>query len=205
MIKEEKEKLVRQMLIAIGENPERPGIKGTPERIVRMWDEIFRGYDETKKPKVTTFMNGEDGVDVDSMIHDKGTFHSHCEHHWIPFFGNYYFAYIPNPKGKILGLSKVGRVVDFYAAKLQIQERLVSDVVKEIEAALTFEKINKDGSKEIIKPLGIALTIEAEHLCKTMRGVKKKGQMRSTKLTGVLKDDIKSRQEFLNWVNKNDR
>lgn len=184
---------VVRILQRIGENPSRPGLVGTPERVMRMWKEIFRGYDKSQKPKITTFMNGDDGLTYDNMITDTGNFYSHCEHHMVPFFGKYYFAYIPAPDGKILGLSKVARIVDFYAAKLQIQERLVKDIVDELWNALC------DGAT---KPLGMALVMKGEHLCKTMRGAKKKGQMTTSYLRGVFKNELETRQEFFNLINK---
>ena len=190
--KEQVEESVRTIFQYIGEDPNRPGLQGTPDRIVRMYDEIFRGYDKTRIPKVTTFINGEDGLKCDQMVTDRGDFYSNCEHHMLPFFGKYWFAYIPNPDGKILGISKVARVVDYFAAKMQIQERLVTDVLDHIEAALTTE----DG----IAPLGLALVMEAEHLCKSMRGVKKKGTMTSTDLRGIFKTDTQVRSEFLSYV-----
>ena len=107
--------------------------------------------------KITSFSNKQDGVKYNSMICDTGYFFSHCEHHCVPFFGSYYFAYIPNEK--IIGLSKIARIVDYFSAKLQIQERLVKEIVDYIE-------------KEI-KPNGIILIMKARHLCKEMRGVKK--------------------------------
>lgn len=186
------EELMRDLLRYIGENPDRPGLKGTPDRIIRMWREIFRGYDPAQHPKITTFENGMDGLVYDNMITDTGCFYSMCEHHMMPFFGKYVFAYIPHPKGKILGLSKIGRVVDYHAAKLQIQERLVSDIVNDIASAL--------GDK--YPPLGIALMMQAEHLCKTMRGVKKQGQMSASYLQGVFRDDNGARSEFLAIANK---
>lgn len=183
---------LRNLLRYIGEDPNRPGLEGTPDRIIRMWREIFRGYDPAQHPKITTFENGMDGLVYDNMITDTGCFYSMCEHHMMPFFGKYVFAYIPHPKGKILGLSKIGRVVDYHAAKLQIQERLVSDIVNDIASAL--------GDK--YPPLGIALMMQAEHLCKTMRGVKKQGQMSASYLQGVFRDDNGARSEFLAIANK---
>lgn len=182
---------IRTILSHIGENPDREGLIGTPERIVRMWKEIFRGYNLEHYPKITTFQNGTDGIVYDNMVIDTGTFYSMCEHHAMPFFGRYWFAYIPHPQGKILGISKVGRVVDYCAARLQIQERLVHDIVAMITDALSGE----------YPPLGIALVMEGEHLCKTMRGVKKEGKMISSVLSGALKDDLATRAEFMQLVN----
>ena len=118
---------------------------------------------------------------------DSGNYYSMCEHHMMPFFGKYIFAYIPNPKGKILGLSKIGRVVDYYSARLQVQERLVADIVEDITRALGSE----------YPPLGVALIMQGEHLCKTMRGVKKPGLMFASRLDGVFREDKGVRSEFL--------
>jgi len=177
------EELIVKMLKVIGENPEREGLKGTPKRVVKMWKETFRGYDPEQKPVVTVFNNGSDGVNYDQMINDEGTFFSHCEHHMVPFFGKYYFAYIPDKT--IIGLSKVARLIDYYSAKLQIQERLVKEVIDEIE--------------RVAQPKGIALVLEGEHLCKTMRGVKKKGSMRTADIRGILRDPS-ARAEFFSFV-----
>lgn len=171
----------------LGEDPNRPGLLGTPDRIKRMWKEIFRGYDPAQHPKITTFDNGLDGIHYDNMILDSGNYYSMCEHHAMPFFGKYVFAYLPHPKGKILGLSKIGRVVDYHSAKLQIQERLVAEIVADIEQALGNE----------YPPLGIALLMEGEHLCKTMRGARKPGKMTTSMLTGMFKNEISARNEFL--------
>ena len=185
--REEAEKSIKTILEYIGENPNRTGLQATPDRVLRMFEEIFRGYKENKKPKITTFPNGEDGLVYDNMVIDEGNFYSCCEHHMMPFFGHYWFAYIPNPKGKILGISKVGRVVDYCAAKLQVQERLVHDVVDMLTKALGEEN----------PPLGVALVMKGEHLCKTMRGARKKGQMTSSYLSGEFKNNAETRREFL--------
>jgi len=184
------EQSIRTILENIGENPQRIGLVETPDRMIRMFGEIFRGYDKSKRPKITTFQNGFDGIVYDNMIIDSGKFYSICEHHCMPFFGTYYFAYIPHPKGLIVGLSKIARVVDYHSAKLQIQERLVNDIVNDISEALGKDK----------PPLGIALVMRGEHLCKTMRGVKKNGNMITSKLTGLFQTSIETRQEFLSFV-----
>ena len=183
---------ITALLSLIGDNPKRAGLQGTPDRIARMFTEIFRGYDAEQKPRITTFENGKDGIVYDNMVIDEGDFYSMCEHHMMPFFGRYWFAYIPNPNGRILGISKIGRVVDYCAARLQIQERLVHDVVTMLAESLGTEN----------PPLGIALIMEGEHLCKSMRGAKKKGKMKSSFLTGIFKTDAQLRNEFLNLVNR---
>ena len=182
---------IRRMLEYIGEDPNREGLIGTPDRIVRMWKEIFRGYDPSQKPKITTFDNGKDGIVYDNMVIDQGDFHSNCEHHCVWFWGKYWFAYIPNPKGKILGISKIGRVVDYCSARLQIQERLVHDIVDMLKEALGSE----------YPPLGIALVMKGHHSCKEFRGAKKKGIMTSSYLEGAFKNDPQVRAEFMNLVN----
>jgi GTP cyclohydrolase I len=183
---------VRTLLIGIGEDPDRVGLKDTPTRVVNMFKEIYRGY-SGNVPKITTFPNGEDGLAYDEMVCDMGSFHSCCEHHMVPFFGKYWFSYIPHPEGKLLGLSKVARVVDYYAAKLQIQERIAEEVCAALTAALV-----EDGHPA---PLGMAMAMEATHLCKAMRGVKKEGVMRTVKLVGKFQE-LAVREEFLGFVNK---
>ncbi len=188
------EKHWKLILRLIGENPNRPGLKDTPKRIANMYKELFRGYDKKQKPKITIFNNGEDGVTCNQMVTDEGSFYSNCEHHNLPFFGEYFFAYIPSPNGKILGLSKVARIVDYYSAKLQIQERLVREVVNALWDALANEMPDGD------EPLGMAFVMKGKHLCKSMRGAKKEGWMRTTELRGCFKDDIATRNEFMNFV-----
>lgn len=177
---------IKTILNNIGEDSTRDGLKETPNRIARMFKEIFRGYDESRKPKITTFKNDGDGLINEEIICDEGIFYSMCEHHMMPFFGNYHFAYIPHPNGKILGISKVARVVDYCAARLQIQERLASDIALMIQEALT-----KDCE---YPPLGVFVLLEGEHLCKSMRGVKKQGRMKSMYATGVFKDQQKKNE-----------
>lgn len=182
--------LVKKIIEYIGDNTKREGLRDTPKRVVKMWKEIYKGYDISQHPICNTFKNGTDGIIYDQMIVDQGNFYSHCEHHMVPFFGQYWFAYIPNKEGDIIGLSKVARLVDFHAAKLQIQERLVHDIVEDI-----WKELSACG----IKPLGMGLVMKAEHLCKTMRGVRKKGEMTTIKLKGCfLQFEVKN--EFLNFV-----
>ena len=181
---EKLEFLIKEILSIIGEDPNREGLKHTPKRVAKMYHEIFRGYQD-EKPVITTFANGKDGITYNQMVVDEGDFFSMCEHHIMPFFGKYYFAYIPDKI--ILGLSKVARIVDFHAAKLQIQERLVKDIVDDLEKAC--------------KPKGIALIIKAHHLCKSMRGVKKEGYMVTSEVRGVFQKNLDTRQEFLSIIN----
>lgn len=148
---------IARILQYIGEDVKRLGLIDTPARIAKMFREFFAGYHPDRAPRLTVFPNGEDGVNYDQMLKDEGYFFSYCEHHMVPFFGNYYFGYIPDKL--ILGASKIGKVVDYYAGRLQIAERLVHDVVNCIE--------------EACHPKGMILVMKARHLCKEMRGLKK--------------------------------
>jgi GTP cyclohydrolase I len=146
--------LFKQILLEIGEDPERQGLKDTPLRIAKMYCELFRGYHDN--PPVITIFNDET---PQGLITDKGYFFSICEHHMVPFFGHYYFGYIPDSKYGYLGASKIGRTIDYFSARLQIQERLVKNILDYIE--------------EAVHPLGCILLMTGRHLCKEMRGLKK--------------------------------
>ena len=186
---------VKRILQFIGEDTNREGLADTPKRVAKMYKEIFRGYDDKQLPSVTVFPNGKDGITYDQMIIDSGDFYSQCEHHTAPFFGKYHFAYIPDENGLLLGLSKVARVVDHFSARLQIQERLGKNIVDYLEQSLSIEGVPA--------PKGLAIVLEGEHLCKSMRGVKKKGIMRTSYLTGSFKENIHTRQEFFNLIHHN--
>lgn len=176
---------IKTILAYIGEDPEREGLVGTPDRIVRMYKEIFRGYDAKQKPKITTFDNDMHSTDI---VFDSGDYYSMCEHHMMPFFGKYYFAYIPKADGKILGISKIARVVGYCAARLQLQERLARDVVEMLTDAL-------DGYVD-----GMAIVMRGLHMCKSMRGVKNQGMMMVAHLSGIFKDDEMARREFYKLI-----
>lgn len=148
---------ITRILQCIGEDPNRAGLIDTPKRVAKMYKDFFAGYDLDRIPKIMTVKNGEDGVIYNEMLIDEGYFFSFCEHHVIPFFGQYYYGYIPNEL--IMGASKIGRTIDYYAGRLQIAERLVNQVVNRID--------------EIVKPNGQVLVMKARHLCKEMRGLKK--------------------------------
>lgn len=179
---------IKTILEYIGENPEREGLLDTPDRIVRMWREIFRGYDAAQRPKITTFANDMHSTDI---VFDTGEYYSMCEHHMMPFFGKYYFAYIPKTDGRILGISKIARVVQYCAARLQLQERLARDIVTMLSEALNNE----------VK--GMAIVMRGTHLCKTMRGVKSNGQMSVAHLSGVFQENSDARREFYRLIELN--
>ena len=175
--------IIRSILSYIGEDYNREGLKETPERIIKMWSEIFKGYDLNQKPKITTFKNRDNIKDI---IFDSGNFYSMCEHHILPFFGKYYFAYIPNDR--ILGISKISRVVNFCSSKLQLQERLTNEIVYMLSEALNNNAF------------GFACVMKGKHLCKTMRGAKSNGNMCTCCFTGVFKDDANLRNEFYKLI-----
>ena len=182
------ERAIRTILAYIGEDPDREGLVGTPDRILRMYKEIFRGYDPKQVPKITTFSNDMQSTDI---VFDSGDYYSMCEHHMMPFFGKYYFAYIPDVNGRILGISKIARVVGYCAARLQLQERLARDVVKMLSDAL-------DGQVQ-----GMAIVMKGTHLCKTMRGVKNPGKMTVSHLSGIFKTSPEARAEFYKLIDQN--
>jgi len=176
------QKLIKSLLEAVGENPEREGLQDTPLRVAKMYRETLKGYCEEENPKITIF-NNEEGYT--EMIIDEGYFYSMCEHHMMPFFGKVYVAYIPDKK--IIGISKLARVVDHYAARLQVQERLTQQVAAYLQ--------------EVLQPRGVAVVMHARHLCREMRGIKKlNAHMTTSELLGVFKEDAKTRAEFLGLV-----
>lgn len=184
---------IKTILRYIGEDPEREGLRNTPDRIVRMFDELFRGYKEEAKPAITTFTNSSH---TDEMVFDCGDYYSMCEHHILPFFGKYYFAYIPSPEGRILGISKVARVVGYCAARLQLQERLCREIVDMLAEALTHTKTGKP----LVPAQGFAIVMKGKHMCKSMRGVKNKGDMTVSYFTGCFKKNRQLRNEFFNMI-----
>ena len=176
---------IRTILLYIGEDPDWSGLTNTPNRIVRMYDEIFRGYQPGNKPRITTFRNS---AHTEEMVFDCGDYYSMCEHHILPFFGKYYLAYIPSAEGRILGISKVSRVVGYCAARLQLQERLCREVVEMLSDALCNTA------------QGFAIMMKGSHLCKSMRGTRNKGEMTVTYFTGCFKKKAQLRNEFYNIV-----
>lgn len=182
--KERVKAAVREILIAIGENPDREGLVETPDRVARMYEEIFAGLHQHPKDLVKVFQeeNHEEMVLVKDI-----PLYSICEHHLLPFVGVAHVVYIPK-KGKIMGLSKLARIVDLVAKKPQLQERLSSEVANVI--------------METIDPLGVAVVVEAEHLCMTMRGIKKPGSKTVTSaLRGIIKTDARTRSEVMSLIN----
>ena len=176
---------LRTILAYLGENPDREGLAGTPDRIIRMWEEIFRGYNPERKPRITTF---ENDTHDEELVFDSGDYYSMCEHHMLPFFGRYYFAYLPDPNGRILGISKVARVVAYCAARLQLQEKLARDIIDMLDEALE----GKVG--------GFAIILTGTHMCKSMRGIRNKGEMGVSYYTGAFRESRQLRNEFNQMV-----
>lgn len=178
------EKAVREILIAIGEDPDRDGLKQTPARFARFYSEICSGIGEDPVDHLDKTFD----VDHDEIIVVRDIpFFSVCEHHLVPFFGKAHVAYLPREHGKIAGLSKLARLVDGYARRPQVQERLTAQVA--------------DGMEKKLQPRGAAVVIEAEHLCMSMRGIKKPGTSTVTSsMRGVFRENPSSREEVLQLI-----
>ena len=179
MDKKRIENAVREILLAIGEDPEREGLLETPARVARMYEEVFSGLEADPKMHLKTFHTGHDEMVVVRDI----PLYSMCEHHLLPFVGKAHIAYIPSD-GTVIGLSKLARIVDCFARRPQLQERLTANVADFL-------------SKEL-NALGVAVVIEAEHLCMTMRGARASGATTCTSaLRGVMRSDSRTRAEAL--------
>lgn len=181
--REELAKLVRRQIELLGEDPEREGLRRTPERVAQALQFLTQGY--SKDPK-SVLNNALFKSSSDEMVIVKDIdFYSLCEHHLLPFFGKCHIAYLPS--GKIIGLSKLPRLVDVYARRLQVQERMTCDIAGTIN--------------ELIRPQGVGVIIEAQHLCMMMRGVEKQNSYAITSaMLGEFRDDARTRGEFLDLV-----
>ncbi len=178
------ERLVRELLEAVGEDPSREGLSNTPHRIAAMYAELFSGMTEDAADHLTVSFAAEHDEMV--MVRDI-PFASLCEHHMVPFIGRAHLGYIPGEDGRITGLSKLARVVDTYAHRLQVQERMTTQIADTMEEAL--------------EPRGVLVVVEAEHLCMSMRGVKKPGTLTITSaVRGLFRDDPRTRAEAMNFV-----
>jgi GTP cyclohydrolase I len=178
------EAAVHELLEALGENPERDGLVKTPLRVARMYEELFAGFGENPADHLeVTF-----AADHDEMVMVRDIpFASLCEHHLIPFIGKAHVAYIPGDDGRITGLSKLARLVDGYAKRLQVQERMTTEIADAIEKTLA--------------PRGVLVVVEAEHLCMSMRGVKKSGTSTVTSaVRGLFRTDVSTRMEAMQFV-----
>jgi GTP cyclohydrolase I len=178
------EKAVREILEAIGEDPDRDGLLRTPERVAAMYDEVFSGIKDTPdRHLAVTFEAGHDEM---VMVKDIPLY-SVCEHHLVPFMGKAHVAYIPNEDGRITGLSKLARLVDSLSKRPQVQERLTTQIADEIDQSL--------------QPRGVLVVIEAEHLCMSMRGVRKPGSVTVTSaVRGQFRESVATRNEALQFI-----
>lgn len=173
---------VLRMIQAIGDDPSRPGLIDTPKRVVKSWDEIYVGYNQKPEEIITVFDN--ENYDEIVLLKDIEVY-SMCEHHILPFIGKAHIGYIPNKK--IIGISKLARILEIYARRLQIQERLCHNVVNCIE--------------KLISPLAVGCVIEAQHLCMRMRGVNKQNSIMTTSaLKGGFMDNPAAREEFMRLI-----
>jgi len=179
--REEAEAAVRALIAYLGENPSREGLVGTPKRVVAALDELYRGYSEIPADALTRTFGETEPYEDFVLIRDIG-FTSHCEHHMMPFYGKAHVAY--RPVERVVGLSKIARLVDVYARRLQTQEHLTSQIATAIE--------------EVLKPHGVAVMLEAEHTCMSVRGVAKQGVSTvTTRFVGSFRDNSDDQMRFV--------
>ena len=176
---------ILQLLKAVGENPEREGLKFTPKRVARMYSELLSGYGADPETMINDALFN---ISYDEMVLVRDIeFYSLCEHHILPFMGRVHVAYIPD--GKVIGLSKIPRIVDMYARRLQVQERMTRQIA--------------DFLRDLLKPQGVAVVVEAVHLCSKMRGVKKHdARMTTSAMHGAFRANLATRQEFLDNISR---
>jgi len=179
------EKSVRNTLLSISEDTDREGLQRTPERVARMYDELTAGYHIEPEKLINDALFD---VDYSEMVIVRDIdFYSLCEHHLLPFFGRAHVAYLP--KGKVVGLSKIPRIVEMFARRLQVQERMTQQIADFIE--------------EVLHPYGVAVVVEAAHMCSMMRGVKKaNATMTTSALFGTFKNNPESRAEFMEHIGR---
>ncbi len=176
---------VESILRAVGENPERDGLKRTPERVARMYEELLAGY---RTDPVALVNDALFEVDYDEMVVVRDIeFYSLCEHHMLPFLGRAHVAYIP--RGRVIGLSKIPRIVDMFARRLQVQERMTRQIA--------------DFLQEVLHPRGVAVVVEAIHMCSMIRGVKKHdSRMTTSSMLGAFRNNMATRMEFLDNISR---
>lgn len=182
------EKLIHELLVKIGEDPDREGLKKTPERVTRAWEFMMAGY---KQDPVQLIRDAFFTDKYDEMVIVKDIkLYSLCEHHLLPFHGYAHVAYVP--KGRIVGISKIARMVEMFARRLQVQERLTQQIA---------ETLN-----EVLEPKGVAVVIEAEHMCMHMRGVQKQeASIVTSAMLGVFRANLSTREEFMNLISTKSR
>ena len=182
--REEAEAAVRTLLLWSGEDPEREGLRDTPARVVRSYEEFFRGYGEDPVALLARTFEEIDGYDEMVVLRDIRV-ESHCEHHMVPIIGRAHVAYLPGKR--VVGISKLARIVDAYAHRFQIQEKLTAQIANTIS--------------DVLQPRGVAVVIEANHQCMSTRGVHKPGAgMVTSRMLGAFRDDPSTRREFLSLI-----
>lgn len=181
---EEVKEAVRILLRWAGDDPDREGLQDTPERVMKAYRELFSGYDQSPAEKLGRTFEEVAGFNDMVLLRDI-SFHSHCEHHMVPIIGKAHVAYLP--AGRVVGLSKIARVVDIYARRLQTQESLTAQIANTIQS--------------VLKPRGVAIMIEAEHLCMSMRGIQKQGSTTlTTTFTGAFKEEPEEQVRFMTML-----
>ncbi|MBC9207490.1 GTP cyclohydrolase I FolE [Roseomonas aerophila] len=179
--REEAEAAVRTLLMWAGDNPDREGLIDTPSRVVRSYSEFFCGYDEDPADMLARSFEETDGYDEMVVLRDI-RLESHCEHHMVPIIGRAHIAYLP--EGRVVGISKLARVMELFSKRLQIQEKLTAQIANTIQ--------------DVLKPKGVAVVIEAAHQCMTTRGVHKPGvAMITSRMLGAFRDNSDTRREFM--------
>jgi GTP cyclohydrolase IA len=177
------QKLIKDFLKQIGEDPKREGLRKTPERVAESWKDLTSGYSEDPKALIQNSVF-RDKYDEMVLVKDI-VFYSMCEHHLLPFFGHAHIAYIPN--GRLVGISKIARMVEIYAKRLQVQERMTQQIAEMLNG--------------VLKPKGVAVVIEAEHLCMQMRGVKKTdSKVITSAMLGAFRSRQATREEFISLI-----
>lgn len=182
--REEAEAAVRTLIRWAGDDPDREGLVGTPDRVVRSYEEFFAGYDEDPVGMLERTFEETDGYDEMVVLRDI-RLESHCEHHMVPIIGKAHVAYLPGKR--VVGISKLARVIEVYAKRLQIQEKLTAQVANTLQT--------------VLQPRGVAVVIEAAHQCMTTRGIRKPGvTMVTSRMLGAFRDDPRTRAEFLAMI-----
>ena len=184
--RQEAEEAVRTLIRWAGDNPEREGLLGTPDRVVRSYEEFFAGYDEDPAEILKRTFEEVEGYDEVVMLRDIRV-DSYCEHHMVPIIGKVHIGYLPDKR--VVGISKLARLVDSYAKRLQIQEKLTAQIANTVQ--------------EVLQPRGVAVVMEAAHQCMTTRGVHKSGvDMVTSRMLGAFRDNGETRREFLTMIGR---
>lgn len=184
--RDQAEQAIRTLILWLGDDPDREGLRGTPARVTRAYEEFFAGYDDDPISYLERTFEEVEGYDEMVVLRDI-RFESHCEHHMLPIIGTVHVAYLPT--NKVVGISKLARVVETYAKRLQIQEKMTAQIAKTVNDVLT--------------PQGVGVVVEAAHQCMTMRGVHKPGvTMVTSQMLGRFRSDSRTRREFMSLINQ---